>query len=121
MALLACAVLGQLGDLADQELMARAGLALVCALGLQYAAMGAGRTGWFAVWKNAEAKDLDLVLDWRDHGPQGLWGRRSTQQNLAFHARKPAFLAALLICATVPLWPFAVTMDESTRGELLVL
>jgi len=162
MALLACAVLGQLGDLADQELMARAGLALVCALGLQYAAMGAGRTGWFAVWKNAEAKDLDLVLDWRDHGPQGLWGRRSTQQNLAFHARKLAFLArawappvrvqpgfsfalylracldavqadllvmsatstflaALLICATVPLWPFAVTMDESTRGELLVL
>ena len=51
--------------------------------------MGAGRTGWFAVWKNAEAKDLDLVLDWRDHGPQGLWGRRSTQQNLAFHARPP--------------------------------
>ena len=37
MALLACAVLGQLGDLADQELMARAGLALVCALGLQCA------------------------------------------------------------------------------------
>merc|ERR1719253_1736846 len=162
MALLACAVLGH-QDPAAPARAARAGLAVVLALGLQYAALAAGRQLWFSGWKAAEAKDLDLVLDWRDHGPQGAWGRRITQQNLAFHARKQAFLGrswappvrglapgfsfalylrasldavqadmlvmsamstfltALLVCATVPLWPFALTLDSATRNWVLLL
>lgn len=90
-ALIGASLLHHVGE--DALCAMRTGTFFLAALSIQYCSLAAGRQLWFAGWKNAEAKDLDLVLDWRDHGPGGFLDKRTTQQHLSFHAQRLAFMA----------------------------